>query len=748
MDGDGDGLPGCAGDCDDTDPAIYPAALEVCNGVDDDCDTTVDVEFDFDGDGWVTGLVPACVAAYPGGTDCDDSNGSVFPGAPELCNGADDDCVGGPDADPAGEVDADSDGALSCDDCDDANAATGPSFPELCDGEDNDCDGVVPVGELDLDYDGHPDCQVPVAPIAPVVSLPAGPTSAEDLVLTLLQEGLDEWGEAYGAYTVAWSRDAAPQPAWDDLWTVPWSATTKGEAWIALVTPAVGGPAANASATVVNAAPTVDGVTVEYTAGVGFRATPVAPFDADSDPIYYSTFWEVDSAPASSSPVYSPYPALTAGAEVVVTITPTDTWDSGPPVASVPFVAQPAAGLSLAVIDLGTRQIGCEIETLVTLSNEGSANLVFDDASIAHYSAALGFSILYGPSPNSVVAPGGSEDLSVLFTATDLGLVDAILTIDTNDPPALTVDLAAATEYGPARSDVVTIVEDGSVVFLTWLPVESTIEVVVNDVVQTTGWSLGSHGRSVLFAPPLVLGDVVEISYRESAAYCEDNQAPTADLQVLGSGSTCQFVTLSGLGSSDPDGDQLTYDWGFGAIPATSLADESPIASASDPLPRFTPDVSGDYEVTLVVSDPWEATSSLVSDTFTVTPYSPPDTSPPTADAGSDGSVDTVVQCSVDAYSAVYCPSCDPAPFSLDGSASSDDTGIGRYDWSLLVADDGETLSAAHGASVDLIFPPTYGDSSTPFSGTATIQLTVLDCGESTAVDTVDLSWTCTWLDP
>src|SRR4051794_20557115 len=45
TDADGDGVP-LKNDCNDHDPAIHPGAPEVCNGVDDNCDGKIDEGFD------------------------------------------------------------------------------------------------------------------------------------------------------------------------------------------------------------------------------------------------------------------------------------------------------------------------------------------------------------------------------------------------------------------------------------------------------------------------------------------------------------------------------------------------------------------------------------------------------------------------------------------------------------------------------------------------------------------------------
>ncbi len=165
LDGDGDGYLPCfgfvdvglgllgAGDCDDLAAAVSPAAIELCNGVDDDCDSGLDEGFDADGDG-----VSTCGADLLAGTaddDCNDALAGVFPGAAEACNGVDDDCDG---AVPADEADEDGDSHLACAECDDGAASVFPGAPELCDGQLNNCLGFFQSSELDGDGDGFVRC--------------------------------------------------------------------------------------------------------------------------------------------------------------------------------------------------------------------------------------------------------------------------------------------------------------------------------------------------------------------------------------------------------------------------------------------------------------------------------------------------------------------------------------------------------------------------------------------------------------
>ena len=187
RDGDGDGFD--VDDCDDTNPLINPSATEVCDGVDNDCDglTDEDVEqvyfADTDGDGFGSENEELTACEQPSGyvpnaNDCDDTNDQIFPGAPEECDGLDNDCNDVID-DQVGEifyVDADGDGfgsdetvslceweegfAEQSGDCNDTNDRVYPSAQEYCDELDNDCNGTVDDGSSfvfyqDYDSDGY-----------------------------------------------------------------------------------------------------------------------------------------------------------------------------------------------------------------------------------------------------------------------------------------------------------------------------------------------------------------------------------------------------------------------------------------------------------------------------------------------------------------------------------------------------------------------------------------------------------------
>ena len=251
--------------CGGSDISVKAAGEAICNGVKDEEETIVDGPFDADGDGYFNADNPGCADTYPpedldcddsdpevgGGIewypdedgdgfgadgetliscepelgfsgsadDCDDTRGSVYPGADEYCDEIDNDCDDIVDENPVDGLtyyrDADGDGygseddtQQSCDtptgyspslgDCDDANASLNPGEEEECfDDKDNNCDGEV--DNVDADGDGWidegcggNDCDDndnDTSPDADVLEFWSGPNGTGELLLTFAGQG-------------------------------------------------------------------------------------------------------------------------------------------------------------------------------------------------------------------------------------------------------------------------------------------------------------------------------------------------------------------------------------------------------------------------------------------------------------------------------------------------------------------------------------------------------------------------------
>ena len=158
------------GDCNDADPFSNPAAPEVCDGADNNCDALKDEEgalgclafrYDNDGDTYygptaVERCLCSAIAAdkFTGlsSGDCNDNDFAIRPNALEKCDGGDQNCNlaidEGCDDDGDGYCDTaltyELTGQATCffgpGDCDDDTFAVNPGKPELCDGLDTNCD--------------------------------------------------------------------------------------------------------------------------------------------------------------------------------------------------------------------------------------------------------------------------------------------------------------------------------------------------------------------------------------------------------------------------------------------------------------------------------------------------------------------------------------------------------------------------------------------------------------------------------
>jgi len=165
------------------------------------------------------------------------------------------------------------------------------------------------------------------------------------------------------------------------------------------------------------------------------------------------------------------------------------------------------------------------------------------------------------------------------------------------------------------------------------------------------------------------------------------NSAPTANGGADQNVATGSLVTLNGSGSSDANGDLLSYSWTFTSRPGGSSA---ALAGATTVGPTFTADVAGTYVVSLVVND---GKANSATDLVVITAVAP--NHAPVSNAGPDQSVAT------------------GQLVNLNGSGSSDADGDPLiYIWSLVTFPSGANAALSGSTTVSPSFtayqPGTY----------------------------------------
>jgi RHS repeat-associated protein len=147
---------------------------------------------------------------------------------------------------------------------------------------------------------------------------------------------------------------------------------------------------------------------------------------------------------------------------------------------------------------------------------------------------------------------------------------------------------------------------------------------------------------------------------------CDGNTPPVADAGPDQTVQVGSLVHLDGSGSSDADGNRLTFRWSVVKKPTGSAAT---LSNPKAVKPTFRVDLPGQYVLQLIVSD-----GKLDSDPDTITIST--QNSQPVANAGPDQTVPLGVR------------------VTMDGSHSSDpDSNQLSYRWELVAAPDGSTTS-------------------------------------------------------
>jgi hypothetical protein len=231
-----------------------------------------------------------------------------------------------------------------------------------------------------------------------------------------------------------------------------------------------------------------------------------------------------------------------------------------------------------------------------------------------------------------------------------------------------------------------------------------------------TGTSQRSSTVRVSNSPPTALADATNTTVEE-----------------------CDTVELDASGSTDDDGDALTYSWTISSEPGASHKKSSDIADQTDEMPTFVVDAAGTFTFSLAASDG----SVTGTDTLAITVDERSGNIEPIADAGDDQSDSETAACTSSGGSS-SCSSCPSVSFALDAGGSYDDDGdpltyVWSYASSSFFSIDSST---AQSPTVTISgVTPKYGSTT---SVSITFTLSAYDCAGGRDTDTVTIAYECT----
>jgi len=465
-------------------------------------------------------------------------------------------------------------------------------------------------------------------PTAPVVDVtPDFPLTTDNLICTVTAESTDVDGDTV-TYTYEWYKDDVPQPdetttATELTDTVSSTLTAKEDVWKCVVTPSDGtadGPTGEDQVTVVNSPPTAPEVDVtpdlptiadDLTCTVITEST-----DVDGDTVTYTYEWYKDTVLQSGETTTTTDLSDTVSSTLTISgevwkcvVTPSDgtvdgptdedqvrvdnTVPTAPEVDVTPDLPATAGDLTCTITtpstdpdpDTVTYTYEWYKDDVPQPDETTTTTALTDTVPSALTAKEETWKCVVTPNDGFGNGPSDEDQVTLINSPPSVGSVVII-----PDPAYTNTDLTAV----PSGWDDA----DGDPEGYQW---------------QWQKWS-GSDWEDIAAATSDTLDSSNFVKYDQIKVICTpddghdtgspvddeitiSNAPPTADAGPDQGKNVSTLVTLDGSGSSDPDGDPLTYAWTQTDGSAVTISDSTAVA------PTFTPTVADAYTFSLVVND-------------------------------------------------------------------------------------------------------------------------------------------------
>ncbi|MCD4811316.1 putative Ig domain-containing protein [bacterium] len=406
--------------------------------------------------------------------------------------------------------------------------------------------------------------------------------------------------------------------------------------------------------------------------------------DVDGDPLTYQ--WSFTSIPAGSTATLSDPTIVNPtfvidlpGAYTVQLIVDDGTVDSDPDSVVI------STGNSRPMANAGPDQTVYVTDT-VQLDGSGSSDVDGNPLTCQWSFVSVPAGSTASLSDSTLVNPSFVVDVPGTYV---VQLVVNDGTVD-SDPDTVSISTQNSPPVANAGPDQTVFVGDT-------VALDGSMSSDVDGDLLTFGWSLTSIpdgsaatlsdstavnptfvvDRPGSYVAQLIVNDGTVDSDPDTVTVTTENSSPIAGAGPDQTVFVTETVQLDGSGSSDADGDSLTFMWSFTSRPAGSIATLSDSTLIN---PNFVADLPGTYTVQLIVND---GTADSYPDSVVISTQN----SRPVANAGSDQTVfveDTVT---------------------LDGSASSDVDGDPlTYQWSFTSIPSGSGATLSDPAAIDPTF--------------------------------------------